>query len=294
MDHKSLQRLNRELNVSTPLRKLLRHPFRIPIAQWLKHRALRRKQPISKTAELFWGEKMTIVFPDYISMRLYKYGYYEDDLTKAYIAFLKPGMTCLDVGAHFGYTCLLAAHLVGETGKVFAFEPTPRTFEILRKNLSHLSNCHVENVAAFARTATLDFVDFGIANPGLNSLFSGKINDAGESTVPPTSIKVEAIRLDDYVSRNHLKIDFIKLDTEGAESQVLQGLECTLADQRPLLFIEVDDRYPMPGVPPSRETIAWITSIGYEPLEYSNGQLQGHLIRHNYNLTNLYFVPTKR
>jgi predicted methyltransferase len=60
---------------------------------------------------------------------------YEPAITRLFQETLQPGMVVIDIGAHVGYYTLLAAKLVGPTGKIYAFEPEPGNNEALNKNI---------------------------------------------------------------------------------------------------------------------------------------------------------------
>ena len=90
---------------------------------------------VKKTVDTFWGGKMVVVLPEMMSMAIYRYGFLEYDLSRAFVDYLKPGMKFFDVGADFGYFSCLASHLVGAAGQVHSFEPDAQArFEILGEN----------------------------------------------------------------------------------------------------------------------------------------------------------------
>ena len=89
---------------------------------------------ITRKARLVWGDEMTVVYPEIASLGISRYGFFAEGLTRLLLSHLKPGMAFLDVGAQLGYFTMLAAWLVGETGQVHSFEPTPSTFELLNLN----------------------------------------------------------------------------------------------------------------------------------------------------------------
>jgi FkbM family methyltransferase len=149
-------------------------------------------------------------------------GLYEPQETVLLRRLLRKGMTVVDVGASWGYFTLVAAHLVGETGRVLAVEPDPRTFRLLAENLRHNGLRHVRAIpAAAARYAgVLTLHGFRIAdgNFGLSRVVDAQIEGDNIFHVP-------GIPLDELIGEAGLgKIDFLKMDVEGAEGDALAGL----------------------------------------------------------------------
>jgi FkbM family methyltransferase len=130
---------------------------------------------------------------------------------------LKLGDVFVDVGANVGYYTILASKRVGANGKVFAVEPVPQTVKVLKFNikLNGLRNVNVVDKAAWNSYCKLKmrvaFGEFGGA-----SFFRNGVE-----------IDVDAIPLDD-VLEDVPKIKLIKIDVEGAEYEVLQGLKQSL------------------------------------------------------------------
>lgn len=125
--------------------------------------------------------------------------------------------TVLDIGANIGYFTLLFARLVGEHGKVFAFEPHPVNFGLLKKNIciNNYSNVILNQKAATNKTGVVELFLHRKSHGG-HSLYKGRYTN--------TSTKVEAIRLDDYFKNYDGKIDFIKMDIEGSEGEAFLGM----------------------------------------------------------------------
>jgi FkbM family methyltransferase len=133
---------------------------------------------------------------------------------------VKKGDTVFDVGANVGLVTIPASKIVGEGGRVYSFEPHPKTFEELTRMiaLNSCKNIHTENVAVSSSEGTQDF--YYVENHKLNSL--GPIEDKtyGENKV----MRVPTITIDGYCnSHNISRIDFLKIDVEGFEYDVLKG-----------------------------------------------------------------------
>ncbi len=149
----------------------------------------------------------------------------------------------MDVGAHHGLYTLLASKLVGPTGRVIAFEPSPRERKRLMKHLriNGAHNVEVDNSALAAKTGETELYLADSLNDWCNSLRKPP-NGAQQVVTVPTKT------LDELVSqRNVSRIDLLKLDIEGGELDALLGAEKTLAShQRPVILIEVQDHRAAP------------------------------------------------
>jgi FkbM family methyltransferase len=144
-------------------------------------------------------------------------GQWEETETRLFSSFVKKGMTVVDVGANVGYYTLLAARLVGENGKVFAFEPSPDNFALLEKNVEENGYKNVVLVpkAVSDKTARARLL-IDCASSGGHSLSAFR-----ESA---DFMEVETVSLDDYFSGRSERIDVMKIDAEGAEMAILNGM----------------------------------------------------------------------
>lgn len=145
-------------------------------------------------------------------------GIYEELTTNTVKEEVKEGFIVLDIGANIGYYTLLFSKLVGKEGKVFAFEPDPANFSLLKDNLL-LNNC--TNVIS-EQKGVADKNCKGKLYLGKNSSGGHQIFDFGEKR---NFLEIELIRLDDYFKDFTKNIDFIKMDVEAAEILALKGME---------------------------------------------------------------------
>jgi FkbM family methyltransferase len=136
-------------------------------------------------------------------------------------SLLKPGQVFVDVGGNIGYYTLIAASVVGPTGRIFSFEPEPSNFEFLRRNveLNGFTNITLERLALSSRRETTRLF--------LNSTNSGghHLYDAGEGE---ESVTVETVRLDDYLSDRQRPVHLVKMDIEGFEPFAFEGMKNVL------------------------------------------------------------------
>jgi FkbM family methyltransferase len=142
---------------------------------------------------------------------------------------LRPGQTVYDIGAHYGEYAVLLAALVGPQGRVVSFEPDVAAQPVLRENLQlngfadwvRVESCAISDTES---TQTL-FARHGDSKSSL--VRSGLGGSASDADVERYDVAV--VRLDDYVQSSGLpKPDLIKLDVEGAETNVLRGASETL------------------------------------------------------------------
>ncbi|MCS7287388.1 MAG: FkbM family methyltransferase [Anaerolineae bacterium] len=158
---------------------------------------------------------------------------YEPEACQILMSLICPGWKCVDVGAHLGYFTLLLAHLVGDTGHVFAFEALPENARWLRENIA---------LNGFTLRVTVENVAVSDGKQPFVRLNAPLYYTSEWSIVRPSpihrSIEARAICLDAYFVQGP-GLDFIKIDIEGAEFMALQGSQTILLRDRPFLLIEL-------------------------------------------------------
>ncbi|RJP71769.1 MAG: FkbM family methyltransferase [Comamonadaceae bacterium] len=277
-------------NTGNRLQRTLRAPLRLPTSKALEKYCRMTGSTCKLQARLFWDEHMNVVFPEIVSCFLYRYGFFEPDLTRIVIHSVNPGDVVFDIGTHFGYYSLLASHLVGLQGQVHSFEPTQHTYEVVRSNVSTKGNVKLNNVAAWSETTQLKFKDYGMTMSAFNSLYEAKLEDAVAKKLQPTEYTVSAISIDEYVETNRLKPTFIKIDAENAEHDILLGMKRTLNDIRPLVTLEVGD-VKAGNYKDSASAVRLLIQHGYRAKEWKDNRLCDHSPTSSYLHTNLLFVP---
>ncbi|MES2953244.1 MAG: FkbM family methyltransferase [Patescibacteria group bacterium] len=138
--------------------------------------------------------------------------------TEVFRNVIKPGMSVIDVGAHIGYFSILAADGAGPTGRIYAFEPEPKNFELLKRNiaLNNLTNVVCEQKALAERSGS-DALYRDEQNLGNMSFAAANIPESHRGAV----LTVSSVTLDEYCK--DIPVDFIKMDVQGAEGKVLEG-----------------------------------------------------------------------
>lgn len=171
----------------------------------------------------------TVLVPDLIT-----HGVYCRYETEFFKTLVRPGMVVLDIGANIGYYTLIAARLVGNSGRIYALEPESANFSILQRNveLNNYGNIIVKQEALSNKRgkATLyrDKLNLGGHSFSRKNILPGGKNYASVNTIP----------LDDFLSREGVRPDFIKIDTQGAEGLVFEGANKTLSQDRLMIFME--------------------------------------------------------
>lgn len=155
----------------------------------------------------------------YIGQRI-ALGKYEPYLTKLILEKIGPESVVVDVGANMGYYSLLA----GKTAKkVYAIEPEELNFSILKKNTQSNGLKNVELIKAA-----------GGSRQGKVTIKRAKINP-GAHKVEMERGEIKMIRLDDLIKE---KVDVIKIDVEGMESEVIRGAKNLIEKWKPVIFLE--------------------------------------------------------
>lgn len=172
---------------------------------------------------------------EFIAPALINYGVYERLETELFENSVRRGMIIIDIGSNLGYYACIAAKLLKGEGRVYAFEPDPKNYDLLIKNTQLNGYTNVVGInKALSDTR------------GMTSLFLNEHNFGGNSlsqhNVSSTSsvIDVETITLDEFVSETKLlKVDLLKIDVEGAEGLVFDGAKKLLANGPKRIFMEL-------------------------------------------------------
>ena len=188
-------------------------------------------------------------------------GGYEPHLAARLSRALTPGATFVDVGASVGFFTLLAARLVGPTGRVFAVEPSPRNCKLL--SLSLLEN-GMTNVVTFP-TAASDVEELLLYDAvGSNGFVSPMPTDLEGARAMGLRTIVRSIVLDRALG-DLPRLDVLKIDVEGAEHRALSGARGLLETHRPLVFSEFGPKglRDVSGVEPE-DYLRFLVGMGYE------------------------------
>jgi FkbM family methyltransferase len=189
-----------------------------------------------------------------ISRELALYRVHEPLATRLLMQTLKPGMNVVDIGGNIGYYAMLEARLVGPAGTVIAIEPVPENSEQLCKNVQSngYENIRIHKVAIGDRNGTALMYITGKSN--WHSLHPPPFSK-GEMKVPVTT-------LDSLLMPYHLpSVDLVRMDLEGYEVVVIEGMRRTLEKHGPRLLVELHPY--LVGASPIVEYLRSLENMGY-------------------------------
>jgi FkbM family methyltransferase len=160
-------------------------------------------------------------------------GAVESAMVRLFAEAIQPGMVVLDIGAFVGWYTLVAARRVGAGGMVFGFEPDPRNYALLRRNLR--SNRFDGGVIAVPKAVA---ERRGVATFFLHGGDQSRSSLIASTEAQPTTL-VGTVVIDDFLSPD-IKVDIVKIDIEGGELRALKGMRETLqrAGRSVKLFVE--------------------------------------------------------
>jgi FkbM family methyltransferase len=237
--------------------------------EWRAAHAIRNEAPWSQNR---WGQR-------YQAVSLSEYHYLRDGNPENHESallerILGPGMTVIDVGANHGMFSLEAAHLVGASGIVHAFEPTPTTRALLCNNLA-VNRLEVVSVfpSALAERAGTAQLRVHKQMSGLNTLASRDITWNRQTLVADEIVEVPVTTLDAHSEEHGLHhVDFLKIDVEGFELGVIRGARKLLHEKWiDLILLEIGDvTCATAGVEPM-DLLDELESYGYQLHSINSG-----------------------
>jgi FkbM family methyltransferase len=259
-----------------------REKFRSFAFRWVRRFPLPLRLPFGA----WWIARNTI-----LDLRILG-GTFEESETSFVQAFVRPGMTVLDLGAHHGYYTLSFSKSVGPQGKVFAFEPSERERRVLRMHLrlNSCSNVQIIPLAMGSAVSEQDLYQVSGAEDSCNSLRPPAVHAPTEKT------RVRVSTVDEFLLAQNLNsVGFVKVDVEGGERDVLLGARRLFAQKtRPVFLIEVSDLRTGPWGYRAAEIIRCFLEEKYEWFEIlPDGLLSPAAVRENYD-DNLVAIPVER
>jgi FkbM family methyltransferase len=210
------------------------------------------------------GNRMALSLNDIgISRELVLKGVHEKNSTNQFKKEVKEGMVLLEIGANIGYYTLIAARIIGGQGHIYAFEPSPQNFKSLVDNVTingfdDIVEAHKKGLGD--KTGKSKF--FLSTKSNMSSFL--RREDMGEIKQVQT-IEVDTITVDDFLDGE--KIDYIRMDVEGFEWEVVEGMGKTLEDKENSpkgMFIEIHSELLKKNNHSVREFINILKGYGYD------------------------------
>jgi FkbM family methyltransferase len=155
----------------------------------------------------------------------YIFGNHEPHVTEWILTHAYAGATIFDVGAHAGFTALIAATVV-KPGRVVAFEPNASNLDLVRRNLranSDLAPFIIVEAVAVSNASGFAFLD----------------GDEAMGSLAASGRRVETVTLDEYVARTNRHPHLVKMDIEGGETLAFDGMAAMMRSDRPVLIVEI-------------------------------------------------------
>lgn len=193
------------------------------------------------------------------------FGNYEEEEMEMYNQLIEDGMSILDIGANIGYFSILWGKKF-PTSTIYAFEPVKETFNILKKNI-RINNC--VNIFPFPFALSNENKSgFFCSSPEMRSIASEK-NVLDYKKVE--KIPVSFIKLDFFNIEN---IDFVKMDAEGSEFNILKGSIESLKKFKPIVVVELFEYWDKIFEYHPNEVIEFLKEFGYRSFLPENGKLR--------------------
>jgi len=194
----------------------------------LKKIKLYKYLPRILTNNRFFGDSQSYINPKFIFYFKIKDMIIEYPLPIIMATIINEGDTVIDIGAAHAHYTIFLSKLVGQKGKVYAFEPDPRNFSILKYRTRKLKNVIIERKAVGDKNSKVKF--YLDKFMGISSIYK-------DATISPLAcIEVDMVNLDDYFKGFKGDIALIKMDVQGSEPLVLNGMKDLIKKVKVLIF----------------------------------------------------------
>lgn len=221
----------------------------IRIQMWNKHGIRQRT---------IQGSIMLLNLDEPLTTRdLLRKGIHGYSVTSCFYNELKKGMIVFDIGANIGYYSLLASKIINSNSKVFAFEPNERTITLLQKN---------KEINAYSNIV---IIPKAISNTkGIGRLYLDRDSSVDDKIIDTNekrkTINIELTTVDEFIEESKILPDFIKIDVQGAEYLVFEGMKKLLHSKHPLKIIsEFSARHESDKMKTFKEILKVMTELGF-------------------------------
>ncbi len=234
--------------------------------------------------------RLIVNVEEWIQQHIFFFGVYDVPGINYIKRTLKPGDVFIDIGANIGTYSISASGCLDKEmgGTIYAFEPVSSIYKRLIDNieLNQVDNILPNKLGIIDDNKTINLYLSSNENLGMSSIFHHD-TESGEVE------KVEAIRLDDFISENNIKkVDLVKIDIEGAEIFALKGMVETLKKFTPILLVEISQNVLEGNNVSGEDIFNFMRNIGYSPYCIKEtGELFPFDIETGEFRTNYVFVP---
>ena len=213
-----------------------------------------------------FGARLLCSHENYIERMVMQHGSFEPESTAATLQETRPGQVTVDVGSNVGYYTLLLAQSVGATGQVHAFEPTRWAYERSVRNVSlnsqHSAQIRLNHAGLLAEERS------GVE--AIESRFSARI------LAKQHLEQLQFLTLDRYCAERKIeRIDFMKVDVDGYDFQVMRGARSILSQSHAVLLCELHDSALREHGDSLEQYVSLLRELGYERGEVLDGPIKG-------------------
>jgi FkbM family methyltransferase len=296
----SVERIAKKNKINRMINNPVKYVFSIMYRDFIY--PFRKKEIVIKT-KLFNGSPIIIALPASTDIFLTggKSHISEIRLAKYQIKNLHSDSTFIDVGAHYGYFSLIASDIVKD-GKVYSFEPSSKSFNILKRNVSSITNVTIFNKAVSQGNTPIAFYEFDNLHSEYNSTQISQFeNEDWFKAIKPNMQKIDSISLSTFCTDNSIYPDIIKIDVEGFENEVIKGAEnlLTSSKKKPIVILEYLE--PKRGNAAHKEAFSLLSRWGYSSNIISDSgdlipenDIDGYLLKHSLESDNIVFIDREK
>jgi FkbM family methyltransferase len=296
----SVERIAKKNKINRMINNPVKYIFSIMYRDFIY--PFRKKEIVIKT-KLFNGSPIIIALPASTDIFLTggKSHISEIRLAKYLIKNLHSDSTFIDVGAHYGYFSLIASDIVKD-GKVYSFEPSSKSFNILKRNVSSITNVTIFNKAVSQGNTPIAFYEFDNLHSEYNSTQISQFeNEDWFKAIKPNMQKIDSISLSTFCTDNSIYPDIIKIDVEGFENEVIKGAEnlLTSSKKKPIVILEYLE--PKRGNAAHKEAFSLLSRWGYSSNIISDSgdlipenDIDGYLLKHSLESDNIVFIDREK
>lgn len=237
------------------------------------------------------GVKMICPLGDHrvAPIEILNFGDYEPDYSSLIMRLISPKDCVIDIGANMGWYAINIGKIF-PLSQIFAFEPIPKTFSLLEKNIQ-LNASHNISALPFGLSDEQKDLVFYFYPEGSGNASSANLSERTNAELINCHVK----RLDDFVMENQLRVDFIKCDVEGAELFAFRGAKETLLRNKPIVFTEMLRKWAAKFGYHPNDIINFFSGIGYQCFAVVDNKLvEFFTMNENTIETNFFFLHPEK